>query len=226
MKKVSKFFYIIICFMAVFCVICFAFENNSKRADISVEAALTTSQIKTVQTKLKNWGYYSGSVDGIYGAKTKSAVKSFQKKNGLAVDGVVGPKTAAALGISLTSSKSQTQTSSDLYLLAKCIHAEARGEPYAGQVAIGAVILNRVNSSKFPNTISGVIYQPYAFTAVNDGQINLEPNQTAYNAARDALNGWDPSYGALYYYNPKTATSSWIWSRTVLVTIGNHKFAI
>ena len=226
MKKVSKFFYIIICFMVVFCVICFAFENNSKRADISVEAALTTSQIKTVQTKLKNWGYYSGSVDGIYGAKTKSAVKSFQKKNGLAVDGVVGPKTAAALGISLTSSKSQTQTSSDLYLLAKCIHAEARGEPYAGQVAIGAVILNRVNSSKFPNTISGVIYQPYAFTAVNDGQINLEPNQTAYNAARDALNGWDPSYGALYYYNPKTATSSWIWSRTVLVTIGNHKFAI
>ena len=226
MKKVSKFFYITICIMAVFCIVFFAFENNSKRADISVEAALTTSQVKTVQTKLKNWGYYSGSVDGIYGAKTKSAVKSFQKKNGLAVDGVVGPKTAAALGISLTSSKSQTQTSSDLYLLAKCIHAEARGEPYAGQVAIGAVILNRVNSSKFPNTISGVIYQPYAFTAVSDGQINLEPNQTAYNAARDALNGWDPSYGALYYYNPKTATSSWIWSRTVLVTIGNHKFAI
>ena len=226
MKKVSKFFYIIICFMAVFCIVFFAFENNSKRADISVEAALTTSQVKTVQTKLKNWGYYSGSVDGIYGAKTKSAIKSFQKKNGLTVDGIVGPKTAAALGISLTSSKSQTQTSSDLYLLAKCIHAEARGEPYAGQVAIGAVILNRVNSSKFPNTISGVIYQPYAFTAVNDGQINLEPNQTAYNAARDALNGWDPSYGALYYYNPKTATSSWIWSRTVLVTIGNHKFAI
>ncbi|MBR1925536.1 MAG: spore cortex-lytic enzyme [Clostridia bacterium] len=225
MEKVSKVFYIILCFIAVFCLTFFAFKNSSN-TDISVEAALTTSQVKTVQTKLKNWGYYTGAVDGIYGSKTKAAVKNFQKKNKLTADGIVGPKTAAALGMSLTSSKSQTQTSSDLYLLAKCIHAEARGEPYAGQVAIGAVILNRVASSKFPNTISGVIYQPYAFTAVNDGQINLEPNQSAYNAARDALNGWDPSHGALYYYNPKTATSSWIWSRTVLVTIGNHKFAI
>lgn len=186
-----------------------------------VEAGLTTNQVKTVQTKLKNWGYYNGSVDGIYGSKTKSAVISFQKKNNLVADGIVGSKTAAALGMSL-----KTQTNSDLYLLAKCIHAEARGEPYSGKVAVGAVILNRVKSSKFPNTISGVIYQPYAFTAVADGQINLEPDSSAYNAARDAMNGWDPSYGALYYYNPNTATSSWIWSRTVVVTIGKHKFAI
>lgn len=191
-----------------------------------VETALTTSQVQTIQTKLKRWGYYTGVVDGIYGAKTKAAVKSFQSKNGLTADGIVGPKTAAALGMSLSASSSNTQNSGDLYNLAKCIYAEARGEPYAGQVAVGAVILNRVKSSKFPNSIYGVIYQPYAFTCVSDGQIKLEPNQTAYNAARDAMNGWDPSYGALYYYNPKTATSSWIWSRKILVTIGKHNFAI
>ncbi len=186
-----------------------------------IGTGLTTTQIKSVQTKLKNWGYYTGSVDGIYGAKTKSAVIKFQKKNGLTADGIVGSQTAKAMGLSLTS-----QSSNDLYLLAKCIHAEARGEPYSGQVAVGAVILNRVKSSKFPNTIYGVIYQPYAFTAVSDGQINLEPNSTAYKAARDALNGWDPTYGCIYYYNPSTATSSWIWSRKVVVSIGKHNFAV
>ena len=196
-------------------------EANSVPNEISVSVGLTTTQVKTVQQKLKNWGYYAGSVDGIYGSKTKQAVIKFQKNNGLVADGIVGAKTAAALGMSL-----KTQSNNDVYLLAKCIHAEARGEPYTGQVAIGAVILNRVKSSKFPNTIYGVIYQPYAFTCVNDGQINLEPNQSAYNAARDALNGWDPSYGAIYYYNPATATSSWIWSRKVVVKIGKHNFAV
>ncbi len=226
MKVFQKSMFFVLGIVAFLSVCVFTF-NISLDSNLVAEAALTSSQVKTVQTKLKNWGYYSGSVDGIYGPKTKAAVISFQKKNGLTADGIVGAKTAAALGMSLKSSSATSKTSNnDLYLLAKCIYAEARGEPYAGQVAIGAVILNRVASSKFPNTISGVIYQPYAFTAVNDGQINLEPNQTAYNAARDALNGWDPSYGALYYYNPKTATSSWIWSRTVVVTIGNHKFAI
>ena len=189
--------------------------------EITIQTGLTTSQIKTVQTKLKNWGYYKGSVDGIYGSQTKAAVKYFQRNNGLTVDGIVGTQTAKALGMNLS-----TQSNGDLYNLAKCIHAEARGEPYTGQVAVGAVILNRVASSKFPNSIYGVIYQPYAFTCVADGQINLEPNQTAYNAARDAMNGWDPTYGALYYYNPNTATSSWIWSRKVVVTIGKHNFAI
>lgn len=188
---------------------------------LEVEAGLTTSQIRTVQTKLKNWGYYTGSVDGIYGSKTRAAVIYFQKTNNLVADGIVGSKTAAALGMSLSK-----QISNDLYLLAKCIHAEARGEPYVGQVAVGAVILNRVKNPNFPNTISGVIYQPYAFTAVADGQINLEPNETAYNAARDALNGWDPTYGAIYYYNPSTATSSWIWSRKVVLSIGKHNFAV
>ena len=192
-----------------------------------VEAALSTTQVKTVQTKLKRWGYYTGSVDGVYGPKTKAAVKLFQKRNGLSVDGVVGPKTAAALGMTLSSSSTTNSVSnSDLALLAKCVHAEARGESYVGQVAVAAVILNRVKSPKFPNTISGVIYQPYAFTCVNDGQINLSPNQSAYNAAQDAMNGWDPTYGAIYYYNPKTATSSWIRTRSTTVTIGKHVFAV
>ena len=192
-------------------------------------AALSASQVKTVQTKLKRWGYYTGSVDGIYGPKTKAAVVLFQKKNGLSADGLVGVKTAAALGISLSTSSKTTSNSisnSDLNLLAKAVYAEARGESYVGQVAVAAVILNRVKSSKFPNTISGVIYQPYAFTCVNDGQINLTPNQSAYNAAQDALNGWDPTYGEIYYYNPKTATSSWIRTRSTTITIGKHVFAV
>lgn len=193
----------------------------------SVVEALSTSQIKTMQTKLKRWGYYKGSVDGIYGSKTKAAVKLFQKRNGLVVDGIVGKKTLAALGMSTgRTSTSSTASNSDLYLLAKCVHAEARGESYTGQVAVAAVILNRVKSSQFPNTIAGVIYQPYAFTAVQDGQINLEPNKTAYSAAQDALNGWDPTYGCLYYYNAATATSKWIYTRKTVVTIGKHVFAI
>jgi len=189
--------------------------------------ALTTNQIRTMQTKLKRWGYYTGAVDGIFGSKTRAAVKSFQKKNGLVVDGIVGKKTLAALGMSSgTTSTSSSTSNSDLYLLAKCVHAEARGESYVGQVAVAAVILNRVESSQFPNTIAGVIYQPYAFTAVQDGQINLEPNSTAYSAAKDALNGWDPTYGCLYYYNAATATSKWIYTRKTVVTIGKHVFAI
>ena len=190
-------------------------------------AATTKAENKVIQQKLKNWGYYKGSVDGIYGPKTKEAVKYFQRKNGLAVDGIVGKKTAAAMGITLSSSGgSSSQSSSDLDLLAKCVHAEARGESYIGQVAVAAVILNRVKSASFPNTIAGVIYQPWAFTCVNDGQINLKPNQTAYKAAQDALNGWDPSYGSLYYYNASTATSKWIYSRKTVVTYGKHVFAI
>ncbi|MBO7215131.1 MAG: spore cortex-lytic enzyme [Clostridia bacterium] len=204
----------------------------------SIETAIVSSNsaksdIKLVQQKLKNWGYYNGSVDGIYGPKTKEAVKYFQRKNGLTVDGIVGNKTLKAMGISTSqlsgssgSSSSLGYTNSDIKLLARLIYAEARGEPYQGQVAVGAVVLNRVKSSSFPNTISGVIYQPYAFTCVNDGQINLSPNQTALNAAKDAMNGWDPTYGCIYYYNPKVALSSWIYSRKTVVTIGNHVFAV
>ena len=216
--------------LSLFFIFAFSFAGmgmtyaSSSQREIIVDA-LTTAENRTVQTKLKRWGYYKGSVDGIYGPKTKEAVRYFQRKNGLAVDGIVGPQTARALGITLSGSTS-TQSSSDLTLLARCVHAEARGEPYTGQVAVAAVVLNRVRSASFPNTIAGVIYQPYAFTAVNDGQINLTPNSTAYKAAQDALNGWDPTYGCLYYYNPRTATSSWIWSRQTVVTIGKHVFAI
>ncbi len=197
--------------------------------ETNVTYTATTSQNKVIQQRLKNWGYYTGAVDGILGPKSVAAIKKFQRNNGLVADGIVGPKTAAKIGISLgntSSSSNKTQTSSDLYLLAKCVHAEARGESYTGQVAVAAVILNRVKSPDFPNTIAGVIYQPWAFTAVNDGQINLEPNQSAYNAARDAMNGWDPTYGSLYYYNPATATSRWIYSRQKTVTIGKHVFAL
>ena len=198
--------------------------------DTNVTYTATTSQNKVIQQRLKNWGYYTGAVDGILGPKSIAAIKKFQRNNGLVADGIVGPKTAAKIGISLTNSSTttnnKTQTSSDLYLLAKCVHAEARGESYTGQVAVAAVILNRVKSPDFPNTIAGVIYQPWAFTAVNDGQINLEPNQSAYNAARDAMNGWDPTYGSLYYYNPATATSRWIYSRQKTVQIGKHVFAL
>lgn len=226
MKKriIAGIFAFIFAFIPVTTAAVFQQIHNS---EMVVEAALTTSQTRTVQTKLKRWGYYTGKVDGIYGNLTRQAVRLFQQKNKLAVDGIVGPKTAAALGMSIGGGSDDSTTSNnDLYLLAKCVHAEARGESYTGQVAVAAVILNRVKSASFPNTIAGVIYQPYAFTAVADGQINLEPNQTAYNAARDALNGWDPTYGALYYFNPATATSKWIWSRKQTVTIGKHIFAI
>ena len=195
----------------------FILNNNSDVVQVA-----TASTNKSVQSRLKDLGYYTGNIDGIYGPLTRSAVINFQRDYGLSVDGIVGPETLGALGVS----NSTSQSSSDLYLLAKCVYAEARGEPYVGQVAVAAVILNRVESPEFPNTISGVIYQPWAFTAVHDGQINLEPNDTAYQAAKDALNGWDPTYGCLYYYNPVTATSQWIYSRQVVVTIGKHVFAI
>ena len=154
-----------------------------------INAKSSSSDIKLVQQKLKNWGYYTGAVDGIYGSKTKSAVIKFQRNNKLTVDGIIGNKTLKAMGITesmLSSGSSQNSSTSnqDLYLLAKLINAEARGETYKGQVAVGAVVLNRVKSSSFPNTISGVIYQPYAFTCVNDGQINYSPSQSAISAAK------------------------------------------
>lgn len=182
------------------------------------------TEVTQIQTKLKRWGYYNGSVDGIYGSKTVAAVKWFQQKNGLAVDGIAGPKTLAAMGINSSSSTSTSNNSTDLNLLARLVYGEARGEPYSGQVAVAAVVLNRVKSSSFPNTVAGVIYQSGAFDVVKDGQINMSPNSTAIKAAQDALNGWDPSYGAIYYFNPNTATSKWIWSRPATVTIGNHRF--
>ena len=184
------------------------------------------SEVRTIQEKLKRWGYYNGNIDGIYGSQTTSAVKSFQRKNGLTVDGIAGTKTLNAMGIytSSNTSSSSSSYSSDMNLLARLIYGEARGEPYTGQVAVAAVVLNRVKSSKFPNTIAGVIYQPGAFDVVADGQINMTPDSTAKKAASDAMNGWDPSYGSIYYFNPNTATNDWIWSRPHTITIGKHRF--
>lgn len=191
---------------------------------------VTGQDVRVVQDKLLRWQYYDGQVDGIYGARTYRAVRRFQEKNGLKVDGVVGPSTASAMGISASAapagSTQGVSRSADEYLLARTIHGEARGEPYIGKVAVGAVVLNRTKSPSFPNTIAGVVYQPLAFTAVADGQINLTPNKDSINAARDALNGWDPTYGCLYYWNPATATSKWIWSRKVTLKIGKHWFGI
>ncbi len=186
----------------------------------------TGDDVTAVQKRLKQWGYYSGAVDGIYGYATERAVKWFQEKNGLTVDGVVGAKTAAAMGLNLTSTVSGTQkpATGDVYLLAQCIYSESRGEPYKGQVAVGAVVLNRVKSSAFPNSISGVVYQKGAFSAVDDGQINLTPNDTAIKAAKDAMNGWDPTGGCLYYYNPAKTSNRWIRSRPIVVRIGSHVF--
>ena len=178
-------------------------------------------QVRVIQTKLKNWGYYDGAVDGVFGSQTTQAVKYFQRKNGLTADGIVGPATLKALGMSGGGSPAQ-DTSVDL--LARVISAEARGEPYSGQVAVGAVILNRVEHPSFPSTIAGVVYQPGAFTCMVDDQFNEPVAQSAVRAARDALNGVDPSGGAIYYFNPATATSSWIWSRPLILQIGNHRF--
>ena len=181
--------------------------------------------VTEIQTRLKNWGYYSGEVDGMFGSATEKAVKYFQQKNGLTADGVVGAQTLAALGINGGGGDLSGGTQSgDLYLLARVISAEARGEPYTGQVAVGAVVLNRVRHSSFPNSISGVIYQSGAFSCLDDGQFDEPIAESAYRAAQDALNGSDPSGGAIYYFNPATATSKWIWSRPLIVTIGKHRF--
>ncbi|MBQ7410778.1 MAG: spore cortex-lytic enzyme [Clostridia bacterium] len=195
--------------------ICFSLSKYGSRGE----------EVKQIQTKLKSWGYYDGSVDGVYGSKTFEAVKKFQRKNGLTVDGIAGDKTLAALGINSTGNGSSTSSNNtDLNLLSKLVYAEARGEPYKGMVAVAATVLNRVSDSRFPNTIAGVIYQSGAYTCVDDGQINLEADSQAKKAAQDAINGWDPTSGCVYYFNPDTATSGWIWSRPQVMTIGKHIF--
>ncbi len=194
----------------------------------SAEASLykrgsSGATVTQIQTRLKSWGYYSGSVDGIYGSATERAVKYFQRTNGLTPDGQAGDKTLAALGI-YEQSGSSPASSGDVYLLARLISAEARGEPYIGQVAVGAVVLNRIDHPSFPNSLSGVIYQSGAFSCLDDGQFDQPIADSAYRAAREALAGSDPTGGAIYYFNPATATSKWIWSRPQLLTIGSHIF--
>ena len=224
-KSKKKIFVASIMIVLMMCSIAYIFFRNSEVEALSKYGS-RGDEVTQIQTKLKRWGYYNGNIDGIYGSQTQEAVRYFQRKNGLTVDGIAGPKTLAAMGItsSSSSSSSSSSNSSNVNLLARLIYGEARGEPYTGQVAVGAVVMNRVKSSSFPNTISGVIYQSGAFDAVSDGQINLTPDATAKKAAQDAINGWDPSYGAIYYFNPSTATNKWIWSRPMTVNIGRHRF--
>ncbi len=184
-------------------------------------------EVRQIQTKLKNWGYFNDKIDGIYGPKTRDAVIYFQKKNGLTADGIAGPATLKAMGIFTSSGSSGSgsgNSTSDYNLLARLISAEARGEPYSGQVAVGAVVLNRMEHPSFPDTMSGVIYQKGAFSCLYDGQFDQPVAESAYRAAQDALNGWDPSGGAIYYYNPQTATNQWIRNRPIIATIGRHVF--
>ena len=195
---------------------------KNKSENVLSKKGSTGNEVIQIQKKLKNWGYYSGEIDGIYGSKTKNAVEKFQRKNGLKVDGIAGKKTLDAMGIQQSSNFSYDN---DLKLLARIINAEARGESYVGQVSVGAVVLNRVAHPSFPNTIAGVIFQEGAFTAIVDGQWNADMYESSYKAAQDALNGWDPTGGAIYYYNPSKTTSKWIYSREVITTIGKHVFA-
>ena len=195
-----------------------------------LEVGSSGSDVTAVQKKLIQWGYLTGSADGKYGEKTRRAVASFQRKNGLTADGRVGPATAAAMGVTLSGGSVQAASASiisaDHRLLSKLVYAEARGESYKGQVAVAAVVLNRVASASFPNTISGVIYQSGAFSCVSNGTINNTPDSAAIRAALDALNGWDPTGGCLYYYNPRGTDDAWIRTRTVKTVIGNHQFAV
>ncbi|MBS4534935.1 spore cortex-lytic enzyme [Clostridium sp. D2Q-14] len=203
------------------------YSKISARAPRVIYWGSSGDTVREAQRRLKDWGYYEGSVDGIYGPQMYRATRQFQRKHGLTVDGIIGPATANSLGISLGVSQAQTTgvtRDDNVYLLARAVHGEARGEPYVGKVAIAAVVLNRVENPSFPNSIAGVIYQPLAFTAVADGQMNLSPDNESLRAARDALNGWDPTYGCLYYWNPATATSKWIWSREKVIEIGKHWF--
>lgn len=219
-KKIRLFLLIGLIFVLITTSFLYVFLIVKENRNVS---EMTTTQEETIeiQQRLKDLGYFNAEVTGYYGSITREAVRKFQADYGLAQTGEVDSTTADYLGINLGS-----QSSNDLYLIAKCIYAEARGEPYVGKVAVGAVILNRVEDPNFPNTIYGVVYQPWAFTAVYDGQITLEPDAECYQAAQDAMNGWDPTYGCIYYYNPATATSEWIFSRKVVTQIGKHVFAI
>lgn len=209
----------------------FSFSYISYSYNIEKTAVTTLSKIgsrgeevRKIQKKLKELGYYKGSVDGIYGSGTQKAVKSFQKNCGITADGIAGPKTLKFLGLSSSGSSSSSYSQNDINLLAKLIAAEARGESYTGQVAVGAVVLNRVKHASFPDSIAGVIYQKGAFSCVNDSNWSVSANATSLKAARDCINGWDPSGGAIYYYNPAKTSNSFMFSRPVITTIGSHVF--
>lgn len=214
----KKHLFIILLLFSVAVMLCTAISSNA----LSKQGS-RGDEVTAIQMKLRESGYYNGKIDGIFGSGTKNALISFQKDNGLTADGIAGTKTLQALGITADSGNGEF-TQSEIALLARIISAESRGEPYEGQVAVGAVILNRIAHPSFPNTLAGVIYQPGAFSCLDDGQVNEPVSESAERAARDAMNGWDPTGGAIYYFNPNTATSKWIWSRPVITVIGSHRF--
>jgi N-acetylmuramoyl-L-alanine amidase len=227
LKKIALYISVIIVTYVVTTLILMPYNNAVRAGTYSYGS--NNNIVVEIQRRLKAWGYYDGNLDGAYGYRTYIAVRKFQSVNGLTVDGVVGNRTLEALGINdgtggAANAKNYTSDNQDVYLLARLINGEARGEPYEGQVAVGAVVLNRTRDSRFASTIAGVIYAPGAFTCVSDGQINSPLEQTSINASRDALNGWDPSGGAVYYFNPATATNAWIWSRPLIKIIGSHRF--
>ncbi|KUO52442.1 MAG: hypothetical protein APF76_05255 [Desulfitibacter sp. BRH_c19] len=185
--------------------------------------------VAELQRMLDEKGFDAGRIDGIYGPRTASAVRKFQLSRGLTGTGIANIATIDRLDnptkrVAAAVENAPALSSDEMLLLARTIHSEARGEPYEGQVAVAAVVVNRVKHPSFPNSIPDVIFQPGAFTAVSDGQIWLEPNASAFRAATDALSGWDPSNGAIYYWNPAVATSRWIWSRPIHRRIGKHVF--
>lgn len=215
--------------MCIIGLFCYANKiDTSLQTEVAIEALSKRGsrgdEVKEIQSRLKKWGYYNGNVDGIYGSQTEKAVRYFQRKNGLVEDGIAGKATLAAIGISSTGSSGGGSNTNDYYLLARIISAESRGEPYSGQVAVGAVVLNRVEHPSFPDSVAGVVYQPGAFTAITDGQINESISESSYRAAKDALNGSDPSGGAIYYYNPDKTSNRWIRTRPVITRIGKHLF--
>lgn len=181
-------------------------------------------EVRKIQKKLKELGFYKGTVDGIYGTSTKKAVTAFQKSCGITADGIAGAKTLKFLGLGSSASSGSSYSGNDIRLLAKLIAAEARGESYKGQVAVGAVVLNRVSHPSFPDSISGVIYQKGAFSCINDSNWNVSPGEEAMKAARDCINGWDPSGGAIYYYNPAKTSNAFMHSRPIITVIGRHRF--
>lgn len=225
LKDKNKRIFISAIIFTIIAVVALSFYYNNAKA-VTYKYGSRGDVVIRIQTNLKKWGYYTKKIDGIYGYETYTSVKYFQRKNGLVADGIAGDKTLKALGIYLSTAGSTTASSNsnDVMLLARLINGEARGEPYQGQVAVGAVVLNRTRDSRFPSTVAGVIYQPGAFTAIVDGQINAKIEQSSINAARDALNGWDPSGGAVFYYNPAKTTNAWIWSRPLIKIIGKHRF--
>ena len=223
MKNSLKYLWRILVILLVNVLIIALVGNYGGSVQTLSKVGSTGEEVRQIQTKLKEYGVYSGEVDGLYGSQTKKAVIAFQKYNGLAADGIAGEQTLRKMGISSGSGQGGF-SSSDVDLLAKIISAESRGEPYQGQVAVGAVILNRIEHPSFPNTLAGVIYQPGAFSCLYDGGVNAPVADSAYRAARDAINGNDPSGGAVYYYNPAKSTNKWIFSRPVITVIGSHRF--